>query len=134
MKKLEYKIVPAVLVISLVIFGCGQSAAVQEKMLGTTILLFIATEFFLSLYPGPAVLLVLSQGIRHGGKASMSGTIGILTGNVVYFSASALGLGAVLIASEKLFLVIKVVGAVYLLYLGDKNGHPIMGWKRFHPP
>lgn len=89
-------------------------------MLITTLLLFAATEFFLSLYPGPAVLLVISQGVRYGARSSLLGTIGILTGNVLYFSMSAMGLGVILITSEKLFLLIKYFGAIYLGYLGAK--------------
>jgi homoserine/homoserine lactone efflux protein len=89
-------------------------------MLITTLLLFAATEFFLSLYPGPAVLLVISQGVRYGARSSLLGAIGILTGNVIFFSMSAMGLGVILIASEKLFLLIKYVGAIYLGYLGVK--------------
>lgn len=89
-------------------------------MVLSTILLFIATEFFLALYPGPAVLLVISQGVKYGGKSSLLGTTGIITGNAIYFSASAIGLGGILIASEELFLVIKYIGAIYLLYLGIK--------------
>lgn len=89
-------------------------------MLITTILLFAATEFFLSLYPGPAVLLVISQGVRYGTKSSLLGAMGILTGNVMYFLISAMGLGVILIASEKLFLLIKSFGAIYLAYLGAK--------------
>jgi homoserine/homoserine lactone efflux protein len=90
-------------------------------MLTTTILLFAATEFFLSLYPGPAVLLVVSQGVRYGAKSSLLGAIGILTGNVIYFSLSAMGLGVILLASEKLFSLITYVGAIYLVYLGAQT-------------
>lgn len=86
----------------------------------TSIILFAMTEFLLSLSPGPAVLLVISQGIRSGARASLLGTAGILSGNALYFGASALGLGAILLASEMAFLLIKWVGAAYLIFLGGK--------------
>ena len=92
----------------------------SNVMLLPSILLFAATEFFLSLSPGPAVLLVVSQAVRSGIRASLLGTIGILTGNAIYFAISALGLGVILITSEALFLLIKWTGAVYLIYLGLK--------------
>lgn len=81
---------------------------------------FALTEFFLSLTPGPAVLLVVSQGMRNGFKASLKGTAGILTGNVIYFALSALGLSALLMASATLFNIIKWMGAAYLVFLGLK--------------
>lgn len=84
----------------------------------TAFLLFAATEFFLSLSPGPAVLLVVSQGIRGGFRSSIAGTLGILVGNAIYFVLSALGIGAILLTSQTLFLVIKWCGAAYLVFLG----------------
>jgi homoserine/homoserine lactone efflux protein len=97
-----------------------QDHGLQRHMLITTLLLFAVTEFFLSLSPGPAGLLVISQGVRSGARSSLLGTIGILTGNVIYFSMSAMGLGVILITSEMLFLLIKYMGAIYLGYLGAK--------------
>lgn len=84
----------------------------------TAILLFALTEFFLSLSPGPAVFLVISQGVRGGFRSSIAGTLGILAGNAIYFALSALGIGAVLVASQTLFIVIKWCGAAYLIFLG----------------
>ena len=51
--------------------------------------------------PGPAVLLVVSQGIRRGFRSSTRGAAGILTGNAIYFALSAAGLGALLLASKR---------------------------------
>jgi len=50
------------------------------------LLVFAITEFLLSLTPGPAVLLVVSQGVKAGFKPSIRGTLGILTGNAIYFA------------------------------------------------
>jgi homoserine/homoserine lactone efflux protein len=82
--------------------------------------LFAATELLLSLSPGPAVLLVVSQAMRRGFRASTRGTAGILSGNAIYFAASAAGLGALLLASRGVFVVIEWAGAVYLILLGFK--------------
>ncbi len=84
------------------------------------LLVFACTEFLLSLTPGPAVLLVISQGMRYGFTSSVRGAIGILTGNAIYFALSALGLGALLMASAAVFLVVKWMGAAYLIYVGVK--------------
>lgn len=84
------------------------------------LLVFAVTEFFLSLTPGPAVLTVISQSIRHGAKPGIRGALGILAGNAFYFFISAIGLGAVLVASEFLFSAVKYAGAGYLIFLGGK--------------
>ena len=82
------------------------------------LLIFAVTEFLLSMTPGPAVLLVVSQGMRFGFASSIRGTLGILTGNAIYFALSAAGLGALLIASATLFEAIRWIGAAYLVYVG----------------
>jgi homoserine/homoserine lactone efflux protein len=79
---------------------------------------FVVTETILCLTPGPAVLLVLSQGLARGAAASVWANLGILSGNAVYFALSATGLGAVLVASYELFSLIRWMGAAYLVWLG----------------
>jgi homoserine/homoserine lactone efflux protein len=79
---------------------------------------FATTETLLCLAPGPAVLFVLSHGLARGGWASLWANAGILAGNTLYFALSALGLGAVLLASHEVFTIIKYAGAAYLMYLG----------------
>jgi homoserine/homoserine lactone efflux protein len=77
-------------------------------------------ELVLCLTPGPAVLLVISQAMRRGFRASLRGALGILAGNSIYFALSAVGLGALLIASARVFEVLRWLGAAYLVLLGLK--------------
>jgi homoserine/homoserine lactone efflux protein len=81
-------------------------------------MLYVVAELFLSLSPGPAVLLVLATAIARGLRVSVGATLGILTANTLYFAISATGLGAVIAASATLFAVLKWAGAAYLAYLG----------------
>src|SRR5262245_13470471 len=83
-----------------------------------TWLLFCATEAVLCFIPGPAVLCVVSAALTRGSKPGFHASLGILAANTAYFALSATGLGAVLLASRTVFVVIKWVGAAYLVFLG----------------
>ncbi|MDB5360872.1 MAG: rhtB [Rhodospirillales bacterium] len=82
---------------------------------------FAVTELVLCLTPGPAVLTILSQALRHGPARSLWSILGIIAGNTLYFILSATSLGALLLASYELFFAIKWVGAAYLLWLGART-------------
>ena len=66
------------------------------------------------------MLLVVSQGIRRGYRSSTRAAAGILTGNAIYFALSAAGLGALLMASKRVFDVLQIAGAAYLVLIGSK--------------
>lgn len=82
------------------------------------LILFSVTTFFIVLAPGPAALAVAVEAASNGFQRSLLVTVGIAFANVVLFILSAVGIGAAIVASESLFLTIKWIGVVYLLYLG----------------
>jgi threonine/homoserine/homoserine lactone efflux protein len=83
-----------------------------------TLFVFAIVAFIGIATPGPTVLLALTNGSRYGIRASMFGMIGAVLSDFVLISAVAVGLGALLAASEFWFSVVKWVGVVYLAYLG----------------
>ena len=85
-----------------------------------TWILFTITETVLCASPGPAVLLVLSLTLTNGFSAGMKASAGIIASNIAYFLVYATGLGAILLASSQIFLLVKWIGAGYLIWLGLK--------------
>jgi threonine/homoserine/homoserine lactone efflux protein len=81
-------------------------------------LLFLAAWTLLALSPGPAVMYVMSQSARHGMRGGVAATMGIVSGHLVTFSAVALGLAALLAKYSDAIAGIRIVGALYLMYLG----------------
>ena len=83
-----------------------------------TLLAFAVVALIAIATPGPTVLLALANGSRFGVRRSVAGMLGAVASDVVLVAAVALGLGALLAASEFWFSVVKWVGAAYLAWLG----------------
>jgi threonine/homoserine/homoserine lactone efflux protein len=84
-------------------------------------LAFTALAFFVTLTPGPAVILALSNSLTYGPARAMIGSLGNAIGLIVVAVATTAGLGALLVASSNAFLMLKIAGAGYLIYLGIKQ-------------
>src|SRR5687768_2982842 len=83
-----------------------------------TLLIFSLVAFIGIATPGPTVLLALTNGSRFGVRRALVGMIGAVLSDFVLIGAVALGLGALLAASEFWFSVVKWIGAGYLAFLG----------------
>lgn len=81
-------------------------------------LAFSAASIALLLIPGPTILLVLSYALTQGKKSALACVAGVVVGDLVCMTASLLGLGAILLTSSTLFILLKWVGAAYLVYMG----------------
>lgn len=84
----------------------------------TTLIAFCIVALVAIATPGPTVLLALANGSRFGMRRSVPGMLGAVASDFVLVGAVALGLGALLAASEFWFSVVKWVGAAYLAWLG----------------
>ncbi len=82
-----------------------------------SILAFTLASVLLSLAPGPDNIFVLTQSALYGKKSGVLVTLGLCTGLVVHTTAVAVGVAAIFQTSVIAFTVLKVVGAMYLLYL-----------------
>lgn len=83
-------------------------------------LAFIITASVILVIPGPTIIYVVSQSLTHGKKASLPLSIGVISGDAVCISLSLLGVSALLTVFSTAFLIIKYLGAAYLIYLGIK--------------
>lgn len=83
-----------------------------------TVLAFALVAFVGIATPGPTVLLALTNGSRFGMRRASLGMIGAVLSDFILIGAVALGLGALLAASEFWFSVVKWIGVCYLAYLG----------------
>ncbi len=85
------------------------------------VLLYTAVAFFYVISPGPAVFLAISNGMTIHMKAVSFSSLGNIVGLFILSSVSMMGLGALVMASATLFMIVKVIGAGYLLFLGVKQ-------------
>lgn len=82
-----------------------------------TAAIFFAASVALGLAPGPDNIFVLTQSALHGRKAGFLVTLGLCTGLLVHTAAVALGVAAIFQTSALAFNLLKIAGAIYLLYL-----------------
>ncbi|OLU20721.1 MULTISPECIES: LysE family translocator [unclassified Pseudomonas] len=79
---------------------------------------FIATSLLVILTPGQDMVLVLSRALSSGTRSGVTTAAGVSVGLLLHTVLATLGVGALLQASGWLFTVLKLLGALYLLYLG----------------
>ena len=86
-----------------------------------TWLTFFLACWAISVSPGPGALSAMSAGLKYGFLRGYWNTVGLILGILGQFLIVAVGLGAVLAASETAFTAVKLLGAGYLVYLGIKQ-------------
>lgn len=90
---------------------------------------FALTTMIFAFIPGPAMLYTAAQTLARGRRAGLMATLGVHLGGYFHVAAVTLGLSALLAAVPVFYLVVKLAGAAYLVYLGirlfkaeDRNG------------
>ncbi|AVO55369.1 LysE family translocator [Ectopseudomonas mendocina] len=81
-------------------------------------LLFAPVALLIAITPGPNNFCAMNNGIRHCVGTALLATTGRVVAFAFFLLVSAVGLGAMLLASEHVFTAIKWIGAAYLIYLG----------------
>lgn len=88
-------------------------------MFGTQDLwLFIVSGIALNLVPGQDFVFIASRSATHGIRAGIVASLGVGAGTLVHIFAAAFGVSAILAASPTAYTVVKLIGGVYLLYMG----------------
>jgi threonine/homoserine/homoserine lactone efflux protein len=86
-----------------------------------TILTFTAVAGLAILSPGPAILLALRNGVSFGIRSVIWSSLGNVSGIFCLSAAAMLGLGVLLKSSAFLFGAVKLLGALYLFYVGVRH-------------
>src|SRR3954468_14843396 len=104
--------------------GVGARHDICYVLLSMTLasyLLYLAAIALLIATPGPTMLMCVTNAINHGPRPALASAAGALVASLGIMALSALGLGALLAASEAAFTVLKFAGAAYLIWLGIRT-------------
>jgi threonine/homoserine/homoserine lactone efflux protein len=110
---------------------------------GGQLLGFALASLVLIVIPGPGVLFIVGRALAHGRRTAVATACGHAAGNYVVAACVAVGLGALLERSAQVFVIVKVAGALYLVWLGvhaiaqrkslagamEVAGEPKGGWR-----
>ena len=80
--------------------------------------IYVVASLALIATPGQDMIYVISRSLAQGRLAGVASAIGVCIGILVHTALASLGVSAILHSSEALFLVLKLAGAAYLVYLG----------------
>ncbi len=86
-----------------------------------TLLLFLLAASVIALSPGPGIFYVAARTLADGRGAGLASSLGTGIGGLVHVVAGAAGVSALILASAEAFTVLKIAGALYLVWLGIKT-------------
>lgn len=83
--------------------------------------LFLSAALVIAAVPGPGIFYVAARTLTGGSTVGIASTFGTALGGVVHVIAGSLGVSAIILASAHLFGALKLVGALYLIWLGVRT-------------
>ena len=86
-----------------------------------TFLLFLPAALLVAITPGPGLFYVLARTLAGGRTEGLASSVGLGLGGLVHVFAGAVGLSALVMASAEAFTLVKIAGALYLIWLGLKT-------------
>jgi homoserine/homoserine lactone efflux protein len=84
----------------------------------TTWIAFVIAGAVIAISPGSGAILSMSHGLAYGLRKASATVLGLQLGLLLVLAVAGAGVGSLLLASEVAFTVVKVVGALYLIWLG----------------
>jgi len=90
-------------------------------MTGATLSLFLIAALAIAAIPGPGILYVAARTLAGGRRAGIASAFGTALGGLVHVIAGGIGVSALILASAQLFTVLKLAGALYLVWLGIRS-------------
>ena len=85
------------------------------------VILFFLAAFAIAISPGPGIFYVAARTLAGGREEGLASSLGTGLGGLVHVAAGAAGVSALVLASAEAFALLKIAGAVYLVWLGIKT-------------
>lgn len=86
-----------------------------------TLALFFATALVIAISPGPGIFYVAARTLAGGRGEGLASSFGTGLGGLVHVAAGAVGVSALVMASAEAFTILKLAGALYLVWIGFKT-------------
>jgi len=85
---------------------------------------YALASFVLIVIPGPSVLFVVGRALAYGRRTALAAVCGNAAGNYAVAACVAVGIGTLVERSAAVFVVVKLAGALYLVWLGIQAALP----------
>ena len=86
-----------------------------------TFALFLAAALVVAITPGPGIFYIVARTLAGGRAEGLASSVGLGLGGLVHVFAGAAGMSALIMASSEAFTLLKIAGALYLVWLGLKT-------------
>jgi threonine/homoserine/homoserine lactone efflux protein len=86
-----------------------------------TFLLFLAAALVVAITPGPGILYIVARTLAGGRTEGLASSVGLGLGGLIHVFAGAIGISALVMASAEAFTLLRIAGALYLIWLGFKT-------------